>query len=63
MKKLGVALLAVAFSLPIFAAAKGSQAQTSTTPQTQTKTKKKTVRRHRTHHSKKNVPAATPATK
>ncbi len=62
MKKLGVTLLAVAFSLPIFAAAKGSQAQTPATTQSQTKTKKKTVRHHK-GHSKKHAKTAAPATK
>ncbi len=64
MKKLAITLLAVAFSLPVFAAAKSTQAPAATTAQTQTKkTTKKHTKMH--HRAKKNAKSttATPAKK
>ncbi len=64
MKKLAITLLAVAFSLPVFAAAKSTQAPAATAAQTQTKkTTKKHTKMH--HRAKKNAKSstATPAKK
>ena len=67
MKKLGIALLAFAFSVPMFAAQTKS-ASTAAAPQTQTETKGKVVRRKakntkKRYHKKTTqpAPAAKPA--
>ncbi len=65
MKKLGITLLAVAFSLPMFAAAKGQAAPSTENSQTQTtKPVKKHTKRVRRHHKKSaNTGTAAPVTK